>query len=117
MRRQIGPPDERGHVDMFLKAEDGIRHYKVTGVQPCALPISSRHAAVDRLHKPIVCPTLLRPAGDAALRSEERRVGKECRSRWSPDHLKNNGRTVTVDDIILPKHPGKDLFSSATFYT
>src|SRR5256885_11944358 len=22
----------------------------------------------------------------AALRSEERRVGKECRSRWSPDH-------------------------------
>src|SRR5439155_10824513 len=21
-------------------------------------------------------------------RSEERRVGKECRSRWSPDHLK-----------------------------
>ena len=24
--------------------------------------------------------------GDAALRSEERRVGKECRSRWSPYH-------------------------------
>src|SRR5690554_5434243 len=22
------------------------------------------------------------------IRSEERRVGKECRSRWSPDHLK-----------------------------
>src|ERR1039458_1914675 len=28
------------------------------------------------------------PAKDFAfgLRSEERRVGKECRSRWSPDH-------------------------------
>src|SRR5207248_8872330 len=25
-----------------------------------------------------------------ALRSEERRVGKECRSRWSPDHEKKN---------------------------
>src|SRR3712207_9593386 len=24
--------------------------------------------------------------GGAAARSEERRVGKECRSRWSPDH-------------------------------
>src|SRR3712207_4845090 len=24
------------------------------------------------------------------LRSEERRVGKECRSRWSPYHSKNN---------------------------
>ncbi len=23
---------------------------------------------------------------DKAFRSEERRVGKECRSRWSPDH-------------------------------
>src|ERR1035438_9194994 len=25
---------------------------------------------------------------EAAARSEERRVGKECRSRWSPYHLK-----------------------------
>src|SRR5206468_13083831 len=25
-----------------------------------------------------------RPGADHALRSEERRVGKECRSRWSP---------------------------------
>ena len=24
--------------------------------------------------------------GGAAIRSEERRVGKECRSRWSPYH-------------------------------
>src|SRR2546430_17531842 len=24
----------------------------------------------------------------AAVRSEERRVGEECRSRWAPDHLK-----------------------------
>ena len=24
--------------------------------------------------------------GQALIRSEERRVGKECRSRWSPDH-------------------------------
>src|SRR2546430_14810879 len=24
--------------------------------------------------------------GDAKIRSEERRVGKECRSRWSPYH-------------------------------
>src|SRR5688572_4465334 len=26
------------------------------------------------------------------LRSEERRVGKECRSRWSRYHSQNNGR-------------------------
>ena len=27
-----------------------------------------------------------RAAADTQLRSEERRVGKECRSRWSPYH-------------------------------
>ena len=27
-----------------------------------------------------------RGVGDTVLRSEERRVGKECRSRWSPYH-------------------------------
>ena len=26
------------------------------------------------------------PEGSTPQRSEERRVGKECRSRWSPDH-------------------------------
>src|SRR6266446_10056740 len=28
------------------------------------------------------------PGGSIARRSEERRVGKECRSRWSPYHEK-----------------------------
>ena len=30
--------------------------------------------------------TLISKGGDAQRRSEERRVGKECRSRWSPYH-------------------------------
>src|ERR1039457_5690590 len=29
-----------GATLFFFQAEDGIRHYKVTGVQTCALPIS-----------------------------------------------------------------------------
>ena len=29
---------------------------------------------------------LLESMQDGVLRSEERRVGKECRSRWSPYH-------------------------------
>src|ERR1022692_1309356 len=31
--------------------------------------------------------------GEALFRSEERRVGKECRSRWSPYHYK---KQVTI---------------------
>src|ERR1051326_6731764 len=33
-----------------------------------------------------VRPFVAEKAGDAPERSEERRVGKECRSRWSPYH-------------------------------
>ena len=31
-------------------------------------------------------PSSVHTAGRRARRSEERRVGKECRSRWSPYH-------------------------------
>src|SRR5205823_6719793 len=65
----------------FFQAEDGIRDKLVTGVQTCALPISDRSASprddsaslfgVDKsLDEPFL------------HRSEERRVGKECRSGW-----------------------------------
>src|SRR2546422_6394969 len=71
----------------FFQAEDGIRDVAVTGVQTCALPISADHRShlahqggpgADRRRA-----QQDRPAG---RRSEERRVGKECRSRWSPYH-------------------------------
>src|SRR5256885_3698143 len=32
-------PNVWGGADFFFQAEDGIRDYKVTGVQTCALPI------------------------------------------------------------------------------
>src|SRR5207249_8277813 len=97
----------------FFQAEDGIRDRNVTGVQTCALPIfyrpvwtlNPRHpwnpdpdlripiqplraksfhktrkaAGTERLR--------FRQAGDSSnrwrRRSEERRVGKECRCGWS----------------------------------
>src|ERR1039457_1687342 len=38
----------------FFQAEDGIRDYKVTGVQTCALPISAIRAGKPQIMKPIV---------------------------------------------------------------
>src|SRR5690348_17762700 len=78
----------------FFQAEDGIRDGRVTGVQTCALPISIRRAdrslrrtrrrrGTERANATVprsTCP------GRYPFRSEERRVGKECRSRWSPYH-------------------------------
>src|SRR5205807_3247634 len=73
----------------FFQAEDGIRDYKVTGVQTCALPISLfEHAVVvQRLDDEVAAGDELdQRAQDVRAapldRSEERRVGKECRSRW-----------------------------------
>ena len=34
----------------------------------------------------VAAAALFAVSGLTALRSEERRVGKECRSRWSPYH-------------------------------
>src|SRR2546425_1551455 len=88
----------------FFQAEDGIRDKLVTGVQTCALPISftlSKLAAASLLSVNVVFGAFLggvavgmmpRPVFEGArqhvrsIRSEERRVGKECRSRWSPYH-------------------------------
>src|SRR5258708_29682647 len=102
----------------FFQAEDGIRDDLVTGVQTCALPISTgagwiyEYALVDHTHKYSLAD--LRSLQDWHLRyqletvpgvaevatiggfvrqyqvkldrSEERRVGKECRSRGAPYH-------------------------------
>src|SRR2546427_9304507 len=76
----------------FFQAEDGIRDLTVTGVQTCALPISVCFARLTREgfklrdEQPANDLPLALGIADAMERSEERRVGKECRSRWSPYH-------------------------------
>src|SRR5438093_11695667 len=65
----------------FFQAEDGIRDWSVTGVQTCALPISKSTGLV-RNPSAASAANCSCSASDA-VRSEERRVGKECRSRWS----------------------------------
>src|SRR3546814_11608476 len=46
-----------------------------------------------------------------ALRSEERRVGKECvstcRSRWSPYHYKNKEQTIKYETNYMQNHTDK----------
>src|SRR5690625_7553816 len=93
-------------VVFFFQAEDGIRDGHVTGVQTCALPIS-----VYRLDpRPGLRLFGMRFVFAAILvivawlcvglfdRSEERRVGKECRSRWSGGHYKKNiSRDVSTE--------------------
>src|SRR5207245_4332452 len=102
-------------VFFFFQAEDGIRDATVTGVQTCALPICVRLqtrdgrtfaarmvVAADGVHG-VVAKRLgllngwrrdalavdLMEETPNAMRSEERRVGKECRYGWGEDDEKN----------------------------
>src|SRR5205807_6730408 len=83
----------------FFQAEDGIRDYKVTGVQTCALPIFlPRMVRSPSKSQPATAPSSARyrNVGIATCafcsfrprRSEERRVGKECRSRRATEEEK-----------------------------
>src|SRR5205809_3515423 len=79
----------------FFQAEDGIRDVAVTGVQTCALPIYRRQTVpgLGDIYFPasrFLCFFYGRQSGFLGIpvRSEERRVGKECRFRWAPDALK-----------------------------
>src|SRR2546430_13681192 len=60
-------------------------------------------APVDRLAPPLVvdAPDLAHGLDGAAFRSEERRVGKECRSRWSPYHLKKKKKQSTTNSMRI----------------
>src|SRR2546425_9719185 len=99
-----------GHLFFFFfQAEDGIRDKLVTGVQTCALPICSvcalhQEVCMRRIFAELTLAVLTVACSEQATapakkmsavardftnssdRSEERRVGKECRSRWSPYH-------------------------------
>src|SRR5690625_6682404 len=80
------------HEYFFCQAEDGIRDGHVTGVQTCALPISTWQQATHGEPPNCTCAGIAEPLRDPAtpsrLRSEERRVGKEGRSRGGADTQK-----------------------------
>src|SRR5205085_6621873 len=80
----------------FFQAEDGIRDLTVTGVQTCALPIwgiegsptmaEEQSRAAEYLKQAVRLRQLGRDTRYPEVRrSEERRVGKECRSWWAPE--------------------------------
>src|SRR5690349_23078819 len=87
----------------FFQAEDGIRDLYVTGVQTCCSSdlVASRKTSTSGTgcFMPALRSTaesiesrleraLAERLSAGSRRSEERRVAKECRSRWSPYHSK-----------------------------
>src|SRR5207249_5503500 len=96
----------------FFQVEDGIRVRIVTGVQTCALPIWRRlRRGEERLRLGKGEAAAVREAGVPAardlahqleMRSEERRVGKECRSRGARDRHNKNIEDISKNNTCPP---------------
>src|SRR2546426_5525535 len=66
----------------FFQAEDGIRDYKVTGVQTCALPISCQR-------KPVPLEVAVRHPPQGAVGHHGYRVGERGERCEPPEALRN----------------------------
>src|SRR5699024_12079365 len=104
----------------FFQAEDGIRDRNVTGVQTCALPISSYGEYDIQIEVRDGNGNLVGVCNDyvdgsisfnadasdveassfqvpwSSPRSEERRVGKECRYGWVESHVIRQYRSYNI---------------------
>src|ERR1017187_9132487 len=76
-----------------IEAEDGrtltmlLYNYRIAGVDyECSQDITDMDEVVDAAQVRAGFPCSVRYQPGNAQNSEERRVGKECRSRWSPYH-------------------------------
>src|SRR5256885_12540337 len=113
----------------FFQAEDGIRDYKVTGVQTCALPILAERlmqkAGIDRMHAFYLAIDIVRRGGTISLigvyggmadplpmltifdKQIQLRMGQANVRRWVDDimPLLENGDPLGTDDFATHRVP------------
>src|SRR5690606_40670453 len=107
----------------FFQAEDGIRAFHVTGVQTCALPISSgskshgstatsntsaywsaiRVCSTKRAKRTVARRTLW--TRRSSSRSEERRVGKERTTQETPSPILKSPAILLIDSVGFTSNP------------
>src|SRR5215469_7517295 len=68
----------------------------------CSSDLRATAAAASRSGKRLLVQEPMKTR--STRRSEERRVGKECRSRWSPYHEKKNDKLALAVRVRLQDH-------------
>src|SRR5256885_17001073 len=81
-----GAQEEDGEEDMAFIFNSRQIHYARLILKSRQMPKPTLPRLPDRVDTILEQWARERPDLDASPRSEERRVGKECRSRWSPYH-------------------------------
>src|SRR2546426_12773226 len=91
----------------FFQAEDGIRDYKVTGVQTCALPISAR-----RHHALMFKKVLIANRGEIALRVIRacKELAIETVAVYSEADRDSLHTRFADDDVCIGRAPSRDSY-------
>src|SRR5438309_6536360 len=100
-----GPSRDAAPVVALLEDLDG--EAGVGALRAGARAVLSRHASPQEIRAAVRAAAAGLASLPAALatavlddrRSEERRVGKECRARWAPDHEQENRRIGSIEDM------------------
>src|SRR6266446_6193211 len=74
----------------FFQAEDGIRDYKVTGVQTCALPISTDAYRITDIH----------PQAEGAVLAMARAIEDAGIERDEVDYINAHGTSTVQNDAL-----------------
>src|SRR2546427_9768560 len=72
-------PSRAARGELRFSFQDLVLLRAAKGLMAARIPAAKIRGSLRRLKQQL-------PRGRALSRSEERRVGKECRSRWSPYH-------------------------------
>ena len=83
--------EEQNKVKRMKRIEDNLRdlwdNTKCTNIQIIGVPEEEKKKKVsEKIFEEITVEIFPNMGKEIVTRSEERRVGKECRSRWSPYH-------------------------------
>ena len=73
-------------INRELKREATVAKFAAKRAELKAIINDATRSMEERMDARLALQALPRNASPVRLRSEERRVGKECRSRWSPYH-------------------------------
>ena len=89
-QKRIRPDESAIFLNDVLSAAPALHHSSPLLIRSMEIAISTKRAAYDCIYLALAeaerCELVTADDQFARGRSEERRVGKECRSRWSPYH-------------------------------
>src|SRR5256885_2544606 len=114
---RAAPLSAHGAHFLFFQAEDGIRDYKVTGVQTCALPISSIFLVIPEVKGKIDGISLRVPTPDVSVVELTAEVEKKTTIQEVNDAFKQAARSSLQGILDVSDEPLVSVDYIGSFYS